>query len=174
MEEDYNLLDALKTGIDLEKESIDLYSDAQKKIKEKDGKEMLEFLLREEKKHLELLTNEAKSLEESGKLSLDGLSRISLFKLKKKEVLPNKNEFNKKNYESRTEFQILQKGIEIEQKGIKFFNGLIEKTKDEETKKFFERLRQEEVKHLRLLNMEMDSIAHMGEWAYLQECITEE
>jgi rubrerythrin len=46
-----NLLDVLRAAVEIEKEGIEFYSKSAKKVKDENGKEILEFLVREEARH---------------------------------------------------------------------------------------------------------------------------
>ena len=64
-------IDALKIGIQAEKDSILYYSEAAKNTKHEGGRKVFEQLTNEEKKHLKILAEQLKALKKSTTLKLE-------------------------------------------------------------------------------------------------------
>ncbi|HWI41156.1 MAG TPA: ferritin family protein [Verrucomicrobiae bacterium] len=133
------VLDALMKGMELEKETFDLYTRLEEKTFNRDGKRIFHWLARTEEQHYLKLSQLYSSLDTSGRWVFHGGTTFDL------EPSQGESGF------AADDIQALETAMEIEKKGIAWYEELIAKTSDEEGKKMLGVLRDEEVEHLRVV-----------------------
>jgi rubrerythrin len=143
-------------AIEREKEAVQFYEDAAKEESMSGSIEMLKELAEEEHRHVRMLT------ELKSKGVVKSLDR---YKLK---WIPD---MKRSNYVADVVFEkgmayndILRIAIKREEKALRLYNELLEKTEDAEAQKLFKVLCQEEAKHkLMFETMYDDYMAEMGD-----------
>jgi rubrerythrin len=134
------VLDALMKGMELEKETFDLYTKLEAKTFDRSGKRIFHWLARTEEQHYLKLSQLYSSIDTSGRWVFHGGATFDL-----EPDLAGEAAF------SADDLQALQLAMEIEKKGIAWYEELIARTADEEGKKMLALLRDEEVEHLRVV-----------------------
>ncbi len=143
--------ECLRAGIDIETEGVKFYLEAAKKTKNSEGRRTLNFLAKEEKRHLKFL----RELLDSKNL----LEIVEKYSAAKPKIFPDK----KASMEDR---QILSDAMEVEKKSISFYQECAEK---KEYKRIFDVLISEEKKHLEWLKFMQEALELHGYWSGLQE-----
>ncbi|BAI79843.1 rubrerythrin domain protein [Deferribacter desulfuricans SSM1] len=155
------LLKALKTAYEAEKEGLRTYLKFAKQTKVLSGKNMFIQLALDEVDHMELIekfTNqimEGKPLEvidvPSGRLSkfMPDASDASLQKVDKAEL---------------GDEEALKIALEHEKKAHEFYKEEASKATSPEVKEFFEKLAEVEEKHYNIIQAELDTIRNDGFW----------
>lgn len=128
--------DVMNFAIDREKEAVEFYQDLQKKVKFKNQKDMLKGLEIMEQSHIKILKNMLENqfpdLEESEEI----------VDLKISDYLVETEPYEDMDFQD-----ILIVAMKREEASTKLYKNLANKMDDEEIKKIFLRLSQEEAKH---------------------------
>jgi rubrerythrin len=135
-------LDAIMRAMELEKETFDFYTAAEQKTFDPGGKRIFRWLAKTEESHYLKLTELYNSLNEGGRWVFYGGSTIPIEA--EGDVAPHV-EFTTRDMEA------LEIAMEIEQKGIAYFEGLAAETTDPDGKGMLETLAAEEREHLQLI-----------------------
>ncbi|SNB46849.1 ferritin family protein [Geobacter sp. DSM 9736] len=133
-------LDAIMRALELEKETFDFYVEAEQKTFHPAGKRMFRWLAKTEEEHYLRLNELYSSLHEGGRWVFYGGSTITLDAEGADHV-----GFGTDDLEA------LKVAMDIERKGIDFFESLAARTSDPDGKAMLERLRDEEKEHLRVI-----------------------
>lgn len=149
---DFNALQAYKIGRHLEIEGIDFYNNLilcygnNINLTVKDG---IEFLLQEEKKHLQLLE---KKIEEITAQEEDGFEEEDLEDFINTRVFVNFNNLRERKGSFHNIQETIEFGIMIENRAIMFYRALLEHIEDKSGRNAVNELILEEMDHLRKLN----------------------
>lgn len=136
------ILDAIMRAMEIEKETFDFYTKAEHKTFNAEGKRIFRWLAKTEEQHYLKLTELYESLHEGGRWVFYGGSTIAL-----DPVAPGEKEVG---FDT-DDLQALEIAMEIEKKGIAYFDSLMEKTGDPDGKSMLKALRDEEAEHLRVV-----------------------
>lgn len=135
------MMDALMRAMEIEKETFDFYTKAERKTFNPDGKRIFRWLARTEEEHYLKLTELCNSLHEGGRWVFYGGSTISL----------DPSEGHGVGFDT-SDLEALEVAMEIEKRGIAYFGDLAKKTADPDGKSMLETLRNEEKEHLRVIS----------------------
>ena len=135
-------LDAIMRAMEIEKETFDYYTKAEQKTFNKAGKRMFHWLARTEEQHYLKLTELYKSLDETGRWVFYGGTTITLE--------PSNPGEHGVGFDT-DDREALEIAIEIEKKGIAYYEGLLAKTADPDGKAMLKTLLDEEKEHLRVI-----------------------
>lgn len=135
------VLDALMRAMEIEKETFDFYTKAEQKTFNPAGKRIFRWLARSEEEHYLKLTELYTSLDQGGRWVFYGGTTISLE--------PDTSGLQI-GFET-SDLEALQIAMDIEKKGITFFDELLGKTTDPAGREMLQTLRDEETEHLRLI-----------------------
>ena len=136
---DFSIVETLKIARKLEKEGIRFYETLLEKTIDPTVKEVIRYLLNEEKDHLKLFEKllereDAEALDNDGEDMLDSVDD-GVF------VLPPKEEWA-------VDFDAaMQLGIAIEKRSLAFYLEVVKYTESEESKKILKKIIAEERKH---------------------------
>lgn len=142
MTERKNILDAIMRALEIEKETFDYYTKAEQKTFDPGGKRIFRWLAKTEEEHYLKLTQLYSSLSEGGRWVFYGGSTISLEPAAEGEPSVG---FTTGDLEA------LEIAMNIEKKGIAYFEELLARTDDLEGKTMFKTLLDEEREHLRII-----------------------
>ncbi len=140
--------EALKVAIEAERDAFFTYFNGMKKVENKSAKVLLKDLAKDELEHkykLELALLDEEYVEELGDGHVPEGFSIS-------EFLVEKNKIN----ESSTLQEIYAYAISSEKKAIQFYTNLMNSCKGSQMEYLFEKLRDEEKKHLDKLEKEYE------------------
>lgn len=143
--------EALELAMDLEKESVEHYQEALQRINDKFAKKALEFLIKEEREHIDKIERFNKSLMGNEKFDVknecasDLKQRISSFV--KSTVDASLGRLGAVD----SDIEVYEKAMEFEKRGYEVYKSYREKEEDERVKKFLEFLIGEEEQHYELL-----------------------
>ncbi len=143
------MLDAVMRAMEMEKETFDFYTAAEQKTFDQGGKRIFRWLAKTEEAHYLKLTELYNSLSEGGRWVFYGGATIPLEP--EAEGAPHVG-FTTGDLEA------LEIAMEIEKKGIAYFDALMEKTNDPDGKSMLRALRDEEAEHLRLITEKYNAI----------------
>ena len=137
-----SVLDALMRGMEIEKETFDFYTRAEQKTFNPEGKRIFRWLAKSEESHYLKLTELYKALDEGGRWVFFAGSTITL---------EPEGEGAGVGFET-SDVDALRLAMEVEKKGIAYFDDLLSKTTDPEGRSMVETLRREEEEHLRVIS----------------------
>lgn len=137
-----SVLDALMLGMEMEKETFDFYVKAAHKTFNPEGRRIFRWLADSEETHYLKLAEIYKALDAGGNWVFYAGSTI--------ELAPPGGEPTV-DFET-GDVEALRLALEIEQKGIDYFDDLLSKTTDPVGRTMVEALRREEEEHLRVIS----------------------
>ena len=137
-----SVLDALMRAMEIEKETFDFYTRAERKTFNPEGKRIFRWLARSEESHYLKLTELYKALDAEGRWVFFAGSTIAL---------EPEGENAGVGFET-SDVDALRLAMEIERKAIAYFDDLLTKTDDPGGKSMIEMLRREEEEHLRVIS----------------------
>lgn len=151
-----NLEAIIDFAIDKEDEAVQFYMDASKETAMSGSKEMLLEFADEERRHARMLT------ELKAKGVVEGIDR---YKLKWITDMKRSDYTVDAEYKAGMAYhEILMVAMKKEEKALKLYNELLERTEVAEARKLFKLLCQEEAKHkLKFETMYDDYMAEMGD-----------
>lgn len=133
-------LDAIMRALELEKETFDFYTTAEQKTFHPEGKRIFQWLAKSEEEHYLRLTELYKSLSDGGRWVFYGGQTITI----------DTEGADRSGFDT-GDVEALEIAMDIEKKGIDFFDDLASRTTDPNGKKMLEALRDEEKEHLRVI-----------------------
>lgn len=136
------VLDALMRGMEIEKETFDFYTRAEQRTFNPEGKRVFRWLARSEEQHYLKLSELYKTLDQGGHWVFYGGSTIALE--------PQGAEAGV-GFET-DDLEALRLAMDVEKKGIAYFDELLTQTTDPDGRSIIESLRGEEVEHLRVIS----------------------
>jgi rubrerythrin len=147
------VLDALMRAMEIEKETFDFYTRAEQKTFNPEGKRIFRWLAKSEEQHYLKLSELYTSLDESGRWVFYGGSTITL---------EPEAEGGQQIGFATGDLEALQIAMDIEKRGITYFNELLEKTSDPDGSAMLRSLRNEETEHLRVITEKYNSLKAEG------------
>ena len=133
--------DAILRAMEIEKETFDFYTHAEQKTFNPSGKRIFHWLAKTEEEHYLKLSELFNALSSGERWVFYGGSTI--------ELEPDAEGHIGFDTDDR---EALEVAMEIEKKGIAYFDDLIKKTNDPEGKSMLTTLRNEEREHLRIIS----------------------
>lgn len=148
----------LRKALELEVNGYEFYNKCSELTNSKDAKEMFSFLAKEEQKHYEKIEE---IYMENFKDDYFAYER-NLLSETKREVNFEKI-FSLENLKEKADvIDALNLGINAERQSIDLYENLSENFKDDKLKEFFEKIADEERKHLMILENEREVITDTG------------
>lgn len=136
------MLDAVMRALELEKETFDFYTRAEQKTFNPAGKRIFRWLARTEEEHYLKLTELFNSLDQGGRWVFYGGTTIALE--------PDGPGEKQVGFDT-SDREALEIAMDIEKRGIDYFEELAQKTSDPDGRGMLETLRDEEKEHLRII-----------------------
>ncbi len=136
------MLDAIMRALELEKETFDFYTRAEQKTFNPAGKRIFRWLARTEEEHYLKLTELFNSLDQGGRWVFYGGTTIALE--------PDGPGEKQVGFDT-SDREALEIAMDIEKRGIAYFEELAKKTSDPAGRGMLETLRDEEKEHLRII-----------------------
>jgi rubrerythrin len=160
------LLDALKTALEMEKEGYDLYIKASDKTSNKLGKATLIAIAKKELDHI-------KAIEEFANRNFDRAIG-SINPKEKKEYVQTimaglKSRLDEKVKKDSDLDNAYKVALELEKKSFNFYKDLKSRSSDAKAKDFFQFLMGEENTHYQLLQETLEYLDHPANWYREQE-----
>jgi len=140
MSETKQILDAVMRAMELEKETFDYYVAAGHRTFNEAGKRMFAWLARTEEQHYQKLTELYATLHESGRWVFYGGTTVEL------EPVSSAVSFDT------DDIQALKIALEIERRGLAYYEELAAATSDPDGRSMLQTLRNEEQEHIRILS----------------------
>ena len=143
------VLDALMRGMEIEKETFDFYTRAEQKTFNPEGKRVFRWLAKSEEVHYLKLTELYQALDSGERWVFYGGSTISLE--------PEGDEPGV-GFET-DDIEALRLAMDVEKKGIAYFDELLSHTTDPDGRNMVETLRREEEEHLRVISEKLAKLS---------------
>ncbi|MCX8083419.1 MAG: ferritin family protein [Calditerrivibrio sp.] len=165
------LMRALKTAYEAEKEGLRAYLKYAKQTKVSTGKNMFIQLALDEVDHMELIE---KFMEKT--LAGQPIEHVNVPKARISKFMPSAKELKPKITEKSSlgDEDALKVALAHEEKAMKFYYEEAEKATDPKVKEFFTKLAEVEKKHFDIVKAELDFISQDGFWFDTQEFTLEE
>lgn len=160
------IVKALKAGMEIEKKGEAFYSKAAEKVENPHGQLTLNFLAREEREHYRFLEGLLASIKKGrayGRLALPVRPR-----LKKEEILETMRRMGVKGRVPRENKEIINEAIKVEKKSMEFYESFLSEVKEEDNRKIFKTMVEEEQKHREWLEFIRDALEVHGYWYDLE------
>jgi rubrerythrin len=171
------VLKAIETAIQIEKDGLAFYTEAARQTDDPNGKKMFQSLARDEAAHLKLFKDARQSLLERGNwLAPEEVAAISPKRLDRPPIFPTGDEV-KTSLRLRSgqaeiperELAALQRGLQAEKDSIAFYSQERDKADDPDGKAMYAYLVEQEEGHRTILQGEYDYLNRTGFWFDIQE-----
>lgn len=172
-EEAARVLNALKTGIEIEAHGIKFYRGASKEVKDPKGIQTLRFLANEERNHLRFIKDLKDSFEKKD-ASVKDIIKAHLDLKKGPRIFPEMDEYLEEIRESKEDEKILEEAAEIEKRSIEFYSDSAKSVTNGDYKEIFNVLVGEEEGHLKLIELMTDYMTLHGVWTGLEDYFANE
>ena len=159
------LVKAYDLAIKTEEEGYELYRSGVRRSQHPFGKEILDFLAKEELKHKAIIKRVMGDIIEGKRARADDAESLGLSAMEGKTIFTEalKNPDAKIPGEA-DDLAILKAGVEFEEKGMTFFAEAAKNTDNEEAKRFFEIMAREEKAHKALLLSSIEYLESPETW----------
>jgi rubrerythrin len=171
------VLKAIETAIQIEKDGLAFYTEAARQTTDPNGKKMFQSLARDEAAHLRLFETVHESLLKEGHwLSPEEVAAISPKRLDRPPIFPTgdaiKAALRLRSGQAETperELSALRRGIQAEKDSIAFYSQQMDKTDDPDARAMYAYLIEQEEGHRTILQGEYDYLTRTGFWFDIQE-----
>jgi len=157
------MLEALEAGKRIEEEGIEFYTSAAKEIGDKVGRQNLEFLAREEGRHLKLIS---RILDRFNDEKIEDL--VEEHERQSPDIFPEKVERGQRVEVGEVDRRIIGQAKEVEKRSIEFYENYAKELESERYLPVFEALIGEEKDHLRWLEFIEEGVSVHGYWLGLE------
>lgn len=160
------MIEIFQLAINLEKEALISYLRFAQQIAELTGKNLFIRLAMDEFEHIEILEKEKNHFEKEKRFKELEIPQTEIEKYiaNLKPFLPKKREVSDLN-----ELNILQMALDLEKRSIDFYQNQEKGSKEEVAKKIWQRLKEIEEGHYKLIQAEIDSLTKTGFWFDFRE-----
>jgi rubrerythrin len=169
MEPISEVLQAIETAIQIERDGLDFYTQAAKQTDDPKGKRMFQTLANDERAHLELFENAREALLSRAEwLTPEQVGAISPKTPFRQPVFPTAEAIKTAEVPTR-QLAVLERGIQAEEDSIRFYSEQMERMDDPNAKAMYAYLIEQEEGHRMILQGEYDYLAGTGFWFDTQE-----
>lgn len=159
--------EALLKALELEEQGKKFYEEALVKVKDPFARKALEFLVEEEKRHIEKILKFNDYLFGRSDFDFEVECKVQVGRRLKELIETHVTErVLKKLDEAKSDLEVYKIAMEFEKRGYDFYKSSEEKEEDDRIKKFFKFLQEEEVKHYSLLQ---ETVRYLSEPDYYFE-----
>lgn len=163
------VLEAIETAIQIEKDGFTFYTQAAHQTNDPRGKRMFQTLANDEAAHMKLFNDVRQTLIEEGKwLSPEEIAAISPAKSVRPPVFPASDKAGDVDVPER-ELAALRRGIQAEKDSIAFYTEQKDKTDDPDGRAMYAYLVEQEEGHRTILQGEYDYLTNTGFWFDVRE-----
>jgi rubrerythrin len=169
MESTPQVLEAIETAIQIEKDGLAFYTAAARQTGDPEGKRMFQTLAKDERAHLELFENAREALLKGAPwLSPEQVAAISPRRSIRQPIFPTGDQVEAIEI---PEYQLdaLRRGIRAEEDSIAFYREQVRQTDDLDGKAMYAYLVEQEEGHRVILQGEYDYLTHTGFWFDVRE-----
>jgi rubrerythrin len=155
-------MDALELAINMEKDAIAFYTEAEQKTKHPAGKKMFQTIIEDEKRHLEMVSQIVKGLNITH-------NNMSPMKNMKTVFESMKDEMMKKVEATVDELEAFKIAMRMEKEGLDFYRKTLAGAKNEPERALLELLIKEEQQHYDLFANTYQFLSDSGNWFMWEE-----
>lgn len=155
METKSKMLKYLHMGESIERKGIRFYSSAFRRVIDPNSKNLLKFLVYEEKLHLQYFMGLEKKVRKG---QTDGMPK------RLKNPIFSKSAYKKLKGNRATIFNIFNTALDIETKSIRLYSSIARKTRDRKLKMLLKRLVSFEMNHFRLIKQHQGTLYNYLYW----------
>ena len=164
-----DVLKAIETAIQIEKDGLAFYTEAARQTDDPNGKKMFQSLARDEAGHLKLFETVRELLPKDGHwLSPEQVAAISPGEFNHPPIFPTGDEIRSAKTPER-ELAALLRGLQAEKDSIAFYSQQRDKADDPDAKAMYAYLIEQEEGHRTILQGEYDYLTRTGFWFDVQE-----
>ena len=150
-------MNAIEVAKKMETDAIRFYTEAAKKTHYPAGKKMFETIVKDEKRHLEIVNNLLKGMD----VHVEDVHPIRNVKTVFESM---KDEMMKKVKATTDELEAFKIGMQMEKEGIEFYKKLLAGATSEKEKALYRKLISEEEQHYRIFANTHDFLDDTGNW----------
>ena len=163
------VLQALETAVQIEKDGLAFYTKAVRQAGDPSGERMFQTLAADEAAHLKLFETVRESLLEEGAwLSPEQVAEISPKRFARPPIFPT-GEKGKAARIPERQLAALRRGMQAEEESIAFYSGQRDQTDDLDCKAMYAYLVEQEESHRTILQGEYDHLTGTGFWFDVRE-----
>jgi rubrerythrin len=169
MESTPQVLEAIETAIQIERDGLGFYTEAARRTGDPQGKRMFQTLAKDERAHLELFEHAHEALLKGASwLSPEQVAAISPARSIRQPIFPTGDEVAAAEV---PEYQLdaLRRGIRAEEDSIAFYREQMRQTDDPDGKAMYAYLVEQEEGHRVILQGEYDYLTRTGFWFDIRE-----
>jgi rubrerythrin len=155
-------MNALEVAMKMETDAVEFYTEALQKVKYPAGKKMLEAIIGDEKRHIEMVSQLIKGLNISS-------SDVSPKKKVKTIFESMKNEMMQKMTASQDEMEAFKVAMTMEKEGVAFYKKALAEAATDKEKALFKQLVAEEEQHYALFANTCQYLKNTGAWFMWEE-----
>lgn len=155
-------MNAIEVAKRMETDAIRFYTEAAKKTQYPAGKKMFETIVKDEKRHLEIVNNLLKGMDVR-------VEDVHPIKNVKTVFASMKDEMMEKVKATTDELEAFRIGMQMEKEGIEFYKKLLSEAKTEKEKDLYRKLISEEEQHYRIFANTHDFLDDTGNWFMWEE-----
>lgn len=150
-------MNAIEVAKKMETDAVRFYTEAAKKTRYPAGKKMFETIVKDEKRHLEIVNNLLKGMD----VHVEDVHPMKNIKTVFESM---KDEMMNKVKATTDELEAFKIGMQMEKEGIEFYRKLLAGAKSEKEKELYRKLISEEEQHYRIFANTHDFLDDTGNW----------
>ncbi len=155
-------MNAIEIAVRMETDAIKFYSEAAKKTKYPAGKKMLETIVLDEKRHLQIVSQILKGLD----VHMEDVHPIKNIKTVFEQM---KDEMMQRVEATSDELEAFKIAMRMEKEGIEFYRKLKNEAQTGKEKELFQKLIKEEEQHYEIFSNTFSFLQDTGNWFMWEE-----
>jgi rubrerythrin len=150
-------MNAFEIAKKMETDAIRFYAEAAQKTNHPAGKKMFETIIRDEKRHLEIVNNLLKGMD----IHIEDVHPIKNIKTVFESM---KDEMMERVKATSDDLEAFKIGMKMEKEGLEFYRNLLAEATTEKEKNLYEKLIHEEEEHYNIFANTYDFLNDTGNW----------
>ena len=150
-------MNAFEIAKKMETDAIRFYAEAAQKTNHPAGKKMFETIIRDEKRHLEIVNNLLKGMD----IHIEDVHPIKNIKTVFESM---KDEMMERVKATSDDLEAFKIGMQMEKEGLEFYRNLLAEATTEKEKNLYEKLIHEEEEHYNIFANTYDFLNDTGNW----------
>ncbi len=150
-------MNAMEVAKKMETDAIRFYAEAAEKTQHPAGKKMFQTIVKDEKRHLELVTNMLKGMD----VHVGDVHPIKNVQTVFEEM---KDEMMERVKATSDDLEAFKIGMEMEKEGLEFYKKLLSEAKTEKEKEIYTKLMHEEEEHYKIFANSYEFLNDTGNW----------
>ena len=142
---DFSPVQAYKIAVHMENDGIDFYNEILAGVKDEDARHEIDFLIEEEKKHLTTFTGLLGGIKEVSGDDFEEDDIVDYMRSRVFDVSQEKGDALKMDHRHTA----LEEALDMERRSIIFYEGCLSHAKEDDAKRAFRKILEEERNHLK-------------------------